>query len=491
MKDAELLTTYGSPAYVYDLAVVRSAYNMLRAALPEPSSIYYSLKANPHPLIVSELIKQGCGCEICSPGELQTVCDCCECRPEDTLYTGPGKTQQEILSAMKQGVIYFSVDSLYDINKVINAATLLRIPANLVLRINPDRPVTGSGLTMTGTPSQFGIDASVIAHNLAAYQSCQYGKIVGYHIYIGTNITSTEQLFQTFLAAIKQAADLSRIQHLELDLLDLGGGFGHAFARPGEIPDFRALNTSLQAALDTYFPDWRHGKPHIAFEAGRYLTAASGSLLCRVEDVKHSKNQPFVILDTGIHHLGGMSGLNRVPRIGLAFAKQEQSFEEEMLRNTHIVGPLCTPLDYLARSIDIPQVKPGDVLRIPNVGAYGLTASLLAFLSREIPVEVILDNTTVRHVSRMQLKRKEGISMLNENFENLLRQRLKYLPSDKPLDGNHPLKDYGLDSMEAVDLLLDIEDTYGIIMPDKYLTEETFSTAQALWETIEHLRQEN
>lgn len=488
MNDTEILATYGSPSYVYDLASVRNAYTMLRAALPEPSHIYYSLKANPHPLIVSQLIEQGCGCEICSTGELQTALGCEGIHLEDVLYTGPGKTQQEIRSAMKHGVVHFSVDSLYDITKVVEVAATFRVQANLILRINPDRPITGSGLTMTGTPSQFGIDSSVILQNPLAYRSCQYGRVIGYHIYIGTNITSTEQLYQTFLAAIQQAAELSCAQNIELGLLDLGGGFGHEFAKPGETTDFRALKPALHAALDRYFPDWRSGKPRIAFEAGRYLTAASGTLLCRVEDVKQSKNQPFVILDTGIHHLGGMSGLNRVPRIGLAFAEQEKQPEGEMLQHANIVGPLCTPLDYLARCVDIPQVKPGDVLRIPNVGAYGLTASLLAFLSRDTPIEIILDNDTVCHVSRIQLKRKEGIPMLNEQFENLLRHHLKYLPAGKPLAENQRLKDYGLDSMEAINLLLDIEDTYGVVMPDKYLTDETFSTAQALWAVIEHLQ---
>ena len=250
MNEADFLAEYGSPAYVYDLAVVRKACSMLRAALPNPSFIYYSLKANPHPFIVSQLIKQGCRCEICSTGELQTVLGCHEIRPEDILYTGPGKTQQEIRFAMEQGVAHFSVDSLHDIAKVVDIATMLHTPVNLVLRINPDHPITGSGLTMTGKPSQFGIDASAIMQNPTAYHSSQYGQVIGYHIYIGTNITSTEQLLQTFLAALQQAAELSSVQNIELKFLDLGGGFGHEFAKPGGLTDFSSLKTPFQAALD-------------------------------------------------------------------------------------------------------------------------------------------------------------------------------------------------------------------------------------------------
>lgn len=125
-----------------------------------------------------------------------------------------------------------------------------------------------------------------------------------------------------------------------------------------------------------------------------------------MEDVKVSKNQTFVILDTGIHHLGGMSGLNRLLRARITFIPQKKITPQNVLENVSIMGPLCTPLDCLARGVHIAQVTPGDVLTVPNVGAYGLTASLLGFLSHDTPVEVILDGGMITHVSRIQLQRQ-------------------------------------------------------------------------------------
>ncbi|HEU4965161.1 MAG TPA: type III PLP-dependent enzyme, partial [Bacilli bacterium] len=337
MKAEQLVAAYGSPAYVYELGAVRDSHRALKQALPDPSRIYYSLKSNPHPSIVRQVIELGCHCEVCSIGELQTVLDCGG-DPQQVLYTGPGKSRKEIRFALSSGVTHFSVDSLQEISKVVAEAEAQQTPVQLVLRINPDRPVPGLGLTMTGGPSQFGIDASKILLDPAEYAQFPFADVIGYHIYMGTNITEDDTLLKTFLTAVELAEELSEALGIEPQILDLGGGFGHAFAKRGERLNFQAIRAPLVAELEKRFPRWREGAPLVAFESGRYLAAPSGYLLCTVEDVKRSKNLPFVILDAGIHHLGGMSGLGRVPRIGLEFLLPEQP-ERELIENCQVVGP--------------------------------------------------------------------------------------------------------------------------------------------------------
>lgn len=402
MNARELLGEYGSPAYVYDLGEVRTSLAMLRGALPHGSVVYYSLKANPHPALVRELVRLGCRAEVCSPGELATAL-AAGARPGDVLYTGPGKSRAEVRNALSRGVTHFSVDSADDVAKVAELAEEAGVRVGLLLRINPDRPVPGLGLTMCGGPSQFGADAAAVLGDPAAFRGTPWARVTGCHVYMGTNITETETLLATFRTALELAVEVCAAVGVEPEIVDLGGGFGHPFAHPGPRHDFAALRGPLEALLDERLPGWREGRTEVAFESGRYLVAASGSLLATVEDVKTSKDRPFVVLDTGIHHLGGMSGLRRVPSVAAGALAEEDS--GETLDRATLVGPLCTPLDYLARETELPAVRRGDPVRIPNVGAYGLTASLVAFLSRDPPVEIVLDGGEVVDASRLCIAR--------------------------------------------------------------------------------------
>jgi diaminopimelate decarboxylase len=150
--------------------------------------------------------------------------------------------------------------------------------------------------------------------------------------------------------------------------------------------------------------------------------ATAGTLLTRVLDVKRSHGTPVVVLESGINHLGGMSGLRRLPPItpdlcgpGADLAGPDLgragdrdpggAGERPPVTGAIVAGPLCTPLDTWARAATVPEVRPGDVLRVPNVGAYGLSASLLAFLGHPAPVEVVRDGARVVETSRLALIR--------------------------------------------------------------------------------------
>lgn len=404
MNVQRLLEEYGSPAYVYDLAEVRAAYAALRRALPAESTLFYSLKANPHPAIVAELHRLGCRAEVSSVGELHSALTA-GCAPEGCLYTGPGKTLHEITYAFEHGTTCFSIDSPTDLRKVASVAQRMNTPARLLLRVNPSESVPGLGLTMTGAPSQFGADADWVRRAPQDFASGEWARIVGFHIYMGTNIPKTETLLQTFAVASRLAVELAEVLEIDLEVVDLGGGFGHPFASSGERPDLSGLREPLEGLLNDWLPGWKSGKPHVAFESGRYLVGSSGTLFCTVQDVKESQGRPFVVLDSGIHHLGGMAGLRRVPRIGAELICADREAAETTLHNAHVVGPLCTPLDHLAQGVDLPGLTPGTVMVVRNVGAYGLTGSLLGFLSREAPVEIVCDGEQIQEASQILLTR--------------------------------------------------------------------------------------
>jgi len=138
------------------------------------------------------------------------------------------------------------------------------------------------------------------------------------------------------------------------------------------------------------------------FESGRYLVASSGTLLSTVLDVKVAfGGKTHIILDTGMVHLGGMAGLGRIYR---AVASIEPLAEHDgaPLQSVDVMGPTDYALDYVARDASVPSLEAGDVVAIPNVGAYGLTASLVAFTGLEPPAEVCCRGTSVVAVHRLR-----------------------------------------------------------------------------------------
>ncbi|HYU84135.1 MAG TPA: type III PLP-dependent enzyme [Kribbellaceae bacterium] len=403
-----------TPAYVYDLDEVRRAYGLLRAALPAPSRLFYSLKANPHPAIVRLLVALGCSVEVCSPGELAVAVQAGVERAR-ILYTGPGKRDRDVAEAVRSGVQWFSVDSPHGLDQVDVVAGSAGLPARCLLRVNEPARLTGQALAMTG-PSAFGAETAWIEAEPSRFRTRDAAALAGFHFYLGSNLSDEDALVAQFASAVRTARRLADVLEVEPELLDLGGGFAAPFARSGVLPCLADLAGRVADLLDGAFPGWTDGRPVVAFESGRYLTGTCGSLLTRVLDVKRSHGQPVVVLESGINHLGGMSGLRRLPPIvpdlypadRAATAASDRPGSEPVMTNAVVAGPLCTPLDTWARSATLDTVRPGDVVRVPNVGAYGLYASLLAFLGHPAPREVVLDGGRVTDVSQLTLVRRRS-----------------------------------------------------------------------------------
>jgi diaminopimelate decarboxylase len=160
----------------------------------------------------------------------------------------------------------------------------------------------------------------------------------------------------------------------------------------------------LADSLDDYFPGWRDGSPRIACESGRYLVGDSGTLIVGVVNIKESRGRRFVVLDGGINTFGGMSGLGRI----LPVSVRPNETGAPTVQVASLVGPLCTPGDLLGRDIHLPELAPGDIVTIPNAGAYGVTASLLMFLGRPAPLEYVTRGEHVLSASRIRHVRDYG-----------------------------------------------------------------------------------
>jgi diaminopimelate decarboxylase len=395
-----LAAEYGTPLFVYDLDEVEAARDELLGALPEEFELFFAVKANSHPELLSALRGtpgHGCRTEVSSTGEL-AVSVAAGHDPAKTLYTGPGKTDGELDTAIASGVRMFSVESLTDLHHIGAAAQRHGVVAQALLRINHVAASATTSIRMTGTPSQFGIDSETLADLMPQLRAVPGTELAGLHFFPLSNARDEESLIGEFQHTLSVAAELCAEHDLPLRFLDIGGGFSVPYAVPGSRASYPKLRDELSAALDLHFPDWRTGSPQLACESGRYLVGASGTLITRVVNVKESRGRSFVIADAGINTFGGMSGLGRL----LPVAVQPDA---EPTRKASLVGPLCTPGDVLGREIALPDLEIGDTVAIPNAGAYGPTASLLMFLGRPAPTEVVVRGGEVLSVSRIEHER--------------------------------------------------------------------------------------
>ncbi len=405
----ELPPSLTTPAYLYDLAEVRRSHGRLRAALPAPAGLFYSLKANPHPALLLELRQLGTRPEVCSPGELAAALDA-GWSAAQVLYTGPAKRDEEVRLALAHGVRLFSVDSPRAVDQLSRLAAAEDTVAQCLLRVNDDQPVPGQGLAMTGVASQFGADVEWILAEPERFSGRPHAEVVGLHLYMGSNLGAVEDLLGQFARSLSTARRIGAAlsaHGVQLRILDLGGGFGAPFARGGQALDLTALEPRLAAVLDEQAPGWRDGNPAIVFESGRYLVGTSGTLITAVVDVKRSHGRTVVLLESGINHLGGMSGLRRLTPL-VPELLTDDGRDSTIRLDTLVAGPLCTPLDTWARSSPLPPLRPDDVVAVPNVGAYGLTASLVAFLGHPLPTEVVIDSDAPDRqpaISRLELVR--------------------------------------------------------------------------------------
>ena len=393
----ELLERYGSPLYVYDLDEAERQAKALFDLLPDGAQVLYSVKANPIPDLCAALRTAGCRFEIAAPSELKVVQEA-GIAPDRILCSGPGKTASVVRDMLLGGVSHFSCDSWYDLERLASVARETKKPANALMRLQVSGLPAGS-VGVGAMQSHFGADpADLLNNGTERLRALRGAELAGIHIYSGGQIQSAEKLAGTFGHAIDLAERIVEAG-VPLRLLDLGGGFPWPFGTTDTPVDI----SGLREKLESINADRRlTANAQLWFESGRYLVASCGTLLSTVLDVKVALGKTHIILDTGMVHLGGMAGLGRIYR-AVASIEPLAGTNGELLQPVDVVGPTDYALDYVARDTSVPRLKPGDVVSIPNVGAYGLTASLVAFAGLQPPTEVCCRGTSVVATHRLRM----------------------------------------------------------------------------------------
>jgi diaminopimelate decarboxylase len=384
----EIADQFGTPLFVYDASVLDRKWTQLRETLPPEFSICYSVKANPNRTILRRFLDKGAGLEVASAGELAQAL-AAGCPPDRVLFAGPGKTASELEAALAAGIGEIHVESALEARRLIQVAHRLGVRARAGLRVNPGAEVQGGAMRMGGKPAPFGVDEESLDEVTDALMADSAVDFRGLHIFSGTQILDATVLVNQYRRGIDIARRLAARLGRPLATLDFGGGLGVPYFATESPLDMHKLREQLQALMAEIEGDRRLAGTRFLVEPGRYLVAEAGVYVARVNDIKVSRGKTFYILDGGMnHHLAASGNLGQVIKRNFPLAVVNR-LGEPASQSVDVVGPLCTPLDTLARDAALARAEVGDLVGIFQSGAYGLSASPLGFLSHPTPAEVL------------------------------------------------------------------------------------------------------
>ena len=384
-----LAQRFGTPLYVYSRAAMRSALDSYEQALQgRRHLVCYAMKANSSLAVLQTFAQAGCGFDIVSGGELARVL-AAGGDAAKVVFSGVGKTRDEMRQALEAGVRCFNVESLGELDRLDEVARSLGRRAPVSLRVNPDVDAGTHPYISTGLKgNKFGV-----AHGqaLAAYRhaaSLTGLQVVGIDCHIGSQITQIEP----YLDALDRLLDLVEAVEaagIPIHHVDVGGGLGITYADE-QAPSASELVARLLQRLDAR----GHGHREILFEPGRSLVGNAGVLLTEVQYLKPGASDDggknFCIVDAA------MNDLMRPALYEAWMAIEPCRLRAEPSPVWDVVGPVCESGDWLARDRAL-AVQPGDVLAVLSAGAYGM-AMASNYNTRPRAAEVMLDGDRVHLV---------------------------------------------------------------------------------------------
>ena len=380
----DLLRAGSTPCYAYSASTIRSQYRKLAQAFPG-FDLFYSFKANPNLALVRLLRGLGAGAEVSSAGELRLAFDA-GFPPGDIILVAPAKTDAEIALGVSSDIHALVVDSAVELEQVERAARDAGRDARVMLRVNTrERPDAGE--VMVGGPSKFGFDEEQLIESVRSVR-LMHARITGIQVYSASQVLDPGFLSDHIEYVFGLARTLSAELGVGFDTIDFGGGFGVPYEE-GDVELDLGPVAATAARLRAEREDRLQGC-RLVLESGRYIVAEAGLFLARVVRVKRSRGKTFVITD------GGMNGFSRPVFMRVAHRiRLLNKFDREPAGPCDVCGPICTPIDCLGQDVPLPEPEPGDIVGVFCAGAYGYTMSLLGFMSRGAPAELLADSGDV------------------------------------------------------------------------------------------------
>ncbi|MDY7562753.1 diaminopimelate decarboxylase [Pseudomonas sp. 10B1] len=377
---------FGTPTYVYSRAHIEAQYTAYTDALSGlPHLVCFAVKANSNLGVLNVLARLGAGFDIVSIGELERVL-AAGGSPDRVVFSGVGKTRQDMRRALEVGVHCFNVESTDELERLQVIAAELGVRAPISLRVNPDVDAGTHPYISTGLKeNKFGIAIAEAEDVYLRAAQLPNLEIIGVDCHIGSQLTSLPPFIDALdrlLALIDRLGECG----IHLHHVDLGGGLGVRY-RDEEPPLASEYIAAVRERLD--------GRDlALVFEPGRFIVANAGVLLTQVEYLKHTEHKDFAIVDAAMNDLIRPALYQAWMNVTAVRPRDTQ------LRTYDIVGPICETGDFLAKGRDLALVE-GDLLAVHSAGAYGFVMSS-NYNTRGRTAEVLVDGSEAFEVRRRE-----------------------------------------------------------------------------------------
>ena len=356
----KLVKKYKTPFYCYSLSQLKNNYHTLNNAFKAVKPIIcFSVKSNSNLSLLKELKKIGSGADVVSVGELLKATKA-GISPKKIVFSGIGKTEEEIRVAIKKRVLLINVESESEVNLINRLSKKISRKISIGIRLNPN--ITGKThqkISTGGKDEKFGLAYNDFIKLSKKIKKMKNLNLQGISVHIGSQITSINP-FKKVLSIINKIMNKIKIN---FKFIDLGGGMGISYSKKE-----KQINLRQYAKLVNKFTKNKDSK--IIFEPGRFIIGSAGILITKIIYIKKSSNKYFVILDAGMNNLMRPALYDAHHQI-IPVKKANKLFRGQL----EFVGPVCESSDKFSTQKIFSQIKEGDYLGLADVGAYGMSLS--------------------------------------------------------------------------------------------------------------------
>ncbi len=372
----DIVDAVGTPVYVYSLARLRDAYQGFDQAFAASRHLVcFSVKANSNLGVLRAFVNEGSGFDIVSGGELFRVLRA-GADPGKVVFSGVGKTRDEMEYALRSGILMFNVESEQEMEALNEVAGSMGVVAPVSFRINPDvDPRTHPYISTGMKQSKFGIGVAPASEAYRRAISLPHVEVVGVDCHIGSQLTSASP-FADAAERVRAFIEVLQRQGAAIRYVDLGGGLGIRYddEEPPDPGDYAKALMEGVRGLDVT----------LVLEPGRWMVGNAGILVTRVLYLKRTEAKNFVVVD------GAMNDLIRPSLYGAFQGLRPVARREAESMTADVVGPICESGDFFARDRPIETPVPGDLMAVMSAGAYGFTMAS-NYNTRPRPAEVLVD----------------------------------------------------------------------------------------------------
>jgi diaminopimelate decarboxylase len=399
-----LAEKYGTPLYVYSQGTIQDHFKRLDESVARlDHMICYAVKANSNIAVLQTIAELGGGFDIVSGGELFRVLKAGG-RAANCTFAGVGKTRDEILYALQEGIYCFNAESEAELRYINQIAGELGRKAPVALRVNPNVDAkTHAKITTGKSENKFGIDFDRVLEAYAAVaKDCPHLEIRGIQMHIGSQLTSVDPFVEAVQKVVPLVEEV-KARH-DIKFFSVGGGIGIVYKHMLDSGDANWWSQesaekhplTIKAYADAIVPHLEPLRLRILMEPGRFMVGNAGTLLTRVLYEKKGSAKTFKIVDAGMNDLIRPTLYEGWHQIVPVVKPTEPAAEL-----ADVVGPICETGDFLAQNRDLPPVKAGDLLAVMSAGAYGFTMAS-NYNTRPLPAEVMVSGAQAQLVRERQ-----------------------------------------------------------------------------------------